>query len=115
MSQPAKWGLRANFAALASSAGDLTAPLYGGLSLVAGLGESWPLCTIFAPIPDVLCQSLQFRSRDLFIGEHYFNEYGRIVAPVNADMIINPLHQGIALILRLQTIDAVRNFFGALD
>jgi len=51
--------------------------------------------------------------RDLFTGEHYFNEYGRIVAPVDADMIINPLHQGIAPILHLQAIDAVRNFFGA--
>jgi len=62
-----------------------------------------------------LCQSLQFRSRNLFTGEHYFNEYGQIVAPVNADMLINPLHQGIAPILHLQAIDAVRNFFGHPD
>jgi hypothetical protein len=56
--------------------------------------------------PNVFRQSLQFRSSDL-PGKRYFDEYGRIIAPVKADTIIDSLHEGIACVPHLQSMDPV--------
>ena len=58
---------------------------------------------------NIFRKPLQFRRRDV-AGKDHLDEHGRIVAPVDADMVIDPLHERIARVLRSQAIDPVRNF-----
>ena len=58
---------------------------------------------------NIFRKPLQFRRRDV-AGKDHLDEHGRIVAPVDADMVIDPLHERIARVPRSQAIDPARNF-----
>jgi hypothetical protein len=60
--------------------------------------------------PNAFREALQLHGCHPVAGNSNINKYGRIVTPINADPIIDPLHQGIVGVLRLQSINPLRNF-----
>ncbi len=59
---------------------------------------------------NVFRQPLQFSNCDPLAGKDNVDENGRIVAPVDANTMIDPFHERIIGILHAQVIDSVRDF-----
>jgi hypothetical protein len=60
--------------------------------------------------PHILRQSLQFCGRCPVTRKNHIYEHSGLVAPVDANVMIDSLHQRIAGVLRSQAIDPARNF-----
>jgi hypothetical protein len=63
--------------------------------------------------PNVFCKSLQFRRSNIVVSKRYVDEHRRVVASVKTDTIIDSLHEGIARVLHLQSMDPVRDFLAS--
>ena len=58
----------------------------------------------------VFRQPLQFGGSGPIAGKNNVDEHGRIIAPLDADMMVDPLYERIIRIALAQAINSVRDF-----